>query len=105
MGRWKRDGNYSPPKNNLIQDSQGNKENEYPVPDSNKKKDKQCQGTPKNPKEYHKIRNTASNYWEFHEDVTRHGQTKQTRAIQKIPKHKKWRIWEDTETNKWTQEP
>jgi hypothetical protein len=25
-----------PPKNNLIQDSRGNEENEYPVPDSNK---------------------------------------------------------------------
>jgi hypothetical protein len=38
MGRWKRDGNHSPPKNNLIQDSEGNEENRYPVPDSNKTK-------------------------------------------------------------------
>jgi hypothetical protein len=29
MGRQKRDGNHSPPKNNLIQDSGGNEENEY----------------------------------------------------------------------------
>jgi molecular chaperone DnaK (HSP70) len=36
MGRSKRDGNHSPPKNNLIQDSEGNEENGYPVPDSNK---------------------------------------------------------------------
>jgi hypothetical protein len=32
MGRQKRDGNYSAPKNNLIQDSEGNEENRYPVP-------------------------------------------------------------------------
>jgi hypothetical protein len=32
MGRQKRDGNHSPPKNNLIQDSEGN------VPDCNKTK-------------------------------------------------------------------
>jgi hypothetical protein len=38
MGRWKRDGNHSPPKNNLIQDSSGNEGNRYPIPDSNKTK-------------------------------------------------------------------
>jgi hypothetical protein len=31
MGRQKRDGNYSPHKNKLIQDSEGNEENRYPV--------------------------------------------------------------------------
>jgi hypothetical protein len=29
MGRQKRDGNHSPRKNNLIQDSEGNEENGY----------------------------------------------------------------------------
>jgi methyltransferase-like protein len=38
MGRRKRDGNHSTPQNNLIQDSEGNEENAYPVPDSNKTK-------------------------------------------------------------------
>jgi predicted house-cleaning noncanonical NTP pyrophosphatase (MazG superfamily) len=38
MGRRKRDGNHSPFKNNLIQDSEGNEENRYPDPDSNKTK-------------------------------------------------------------------
>jgi chromosome segregation ATPase len=38
MGRQKRDGNHSPPKNTSIQDSEGNEENGYPVPDSNKTK-------------------------------------------------------------------
>jgi hypothetical protein len=38
MGRRKRDGNHSPPKNNLIQDSEGNEENGYPVLDANKTK-------------------------------------------------------------------
>jgi ElaB/YqjD/DUF883 family membrane-anchored ribosome-binding protein len=37
MGRQKRDGNHlPPPKNILTQDSEGNEENGYPVPDSNK---------------------------------------------------------------------
>jgi hypothetical protein len=38
MGRRKRGGNFSPPKNNLRQDSEGNEENGYPVLDSNKTK-------------------------------------------------------------------
>jgi hypothetical protein len=38
MGRWKRDGKHSPPKNKLIQESEGNEENGYPAPDSNKTK-------------------------------------------------------------------
>jgi hypothetical protein len=38
MQRQKNDRSHSPPKNNLIQDSEGNEENGYPVPDSNKTK-------------------------------------------------------------------
>jgi hypothetical protein len=38
IGKTKRDGNHLPPKNNLIKDSEGNEENEYPVLDSNKTK-------------------------------------------------------------------
>jgi hypothetical protein len=38
MGRRKRDGNHSPPKTKLVQDSERNKENRYPDPDSNKTK-------------------------------------------------------------------
>jgi hypothetical protein len=38
MGGRKRDGNQSPPQNTLIQDSEGNGEKRYPVPDSNKAK-------------------------------------------------------------------
>jgi hypothetical protein len=34
----KRDGNRSPMKNKLVQDSEGNEENGYPVPDPNKTK-------------------------------------------------------------------
>jgi hypothetical protein len=34
--KTKRDGNHSPPKYSLIQDSEGNEENGYPVTDSNK---------------------------------------------------------------------
>jgi hypothetical protein len=38
MGRWNRDGNHSPYKNKLVQNSEGNEENEYSVPDPNKTK-------------------------------------------------------------------
>jgi hypothetical protein len=38
MGSRKRDGNHSQPKNNLIQDLEGNEENGYPALDSNKRK-------------------------------------------------------------------
>jgi hypothetical protein len=36
MVRRKKDGNLSPQKNNSMQDSVGNEENEYPVSDPNK---------------------------------------------------------------------
>jgi hypothetical protein len=38
MGRQKRDGSNTPPQYKLIQDSEGNEENRYPVPDSKKTK-------------------------------------------------------------------
>jgi hypothetical protein len=47
MGRRIRDGNNSPPQNKLLQDSEGNEENGYPAPDSNKTKI----DYPKDPKE------------------------------------------------------
>jgi hypothetical protein len=34
----KKDGKHSPPKSKLIQDSEGNDENRYPGPDTNKTK-------------------------------------------------------------------
>jgi hypothetical protein len=38
MGRWKRDGNHSSPKNKVVQDLERNEENRYPDPDSKKTK-------------------------------------------------------------------
>jgi hypothetical protein len=38
IGRSKRDGNYFPPKNKVVQDLEKNEENGYPDPDSNKTK-------------------------------------------------------------------
>jgi hypothetical protein len=73
MGRQKRDGNHSPPKNNLIQVS---------IPDPNKTKINGCQEHPQR-------RNPASNHGEFHGDVTRHGQPKRIRGTQEIPRHQK----------------
>jgi hypothetical protein len=51
MGRWKKDRNHSSLKNKLVQDLDGNEENGYPVPDSNKTKI----DYPKEPNEAHKI--------------------------------------------------
>jgi hypothetical protein len=50
MGRQKKDENHSPLKNKLIQHSEGNEENGYPVPDSNKTKINDA----KEPNEAHK---------------------------------------------------
>jgi hypothetical protein len=50
LGRRKRDGKRSSTQNNLIQDSEVNEENGYPVPDSNKTK---INGT-KEPNNVHK---------------------------------------------------
>jgi hypothetical protein len=38
MGRRKREGNHSPPKNKVVQDLEQNEENGYPDPDSKKVK-------------------------------------------------------------------
>jgi hypothetical protein len=38
MGRHKRDRNHFPPNNKLVQEPEGNEENRYPDPDSNKTK-------------------------------------------------------------------
>jgi hypothetical protein len=50
MGRRKRNGNHSSPKNKLVQDLEGNEENGYSVPNSNKTKI----DYPKEPNEAHK---------------------------------------------------
>jgi hypothetical protein len=38
MGRRKRDGNHSPPKNKVVQYLERNEENGYPEPDSTKQR-------------------------------------------------------------------
>jgi hypothetical protein len=43
---------------------------------------------PRKPKEHPEIRQLASNQWEFHGDVTRHGQPKCRRCTQEILKEK-----------------
>jgi hypothetical protein len=51
MGRRKRDGNHSPPKNKVVKDLEQNEENRYPNPDSNKTKinyTKECNKDHKN---------------------------------------------------------
>jgi hypothetical protein len=36
MGRWKKEGNHFPPNNKLVHEPEGNEQNRYPDPDSNK---------------------------------------------------------------------
>jgi hypothetical protein len=50
---------------------------------------KLCQGTQWSPQEHHERRNPASNHWEFHGDVTRHGQAKHTGGTQEFQKYEK----------------
>jgi hypothetical protein len=60
MGRQKRDGKHSSPKNKLVQDSEQNEENRYPDPDSNKTKTNYTKEPNEAPK-HNERRNTASN--------------------------------------------
>jgi hypothetical protein len=89
MGRGKKDGNYSPPKNKLVQDSEGNEENGYTDPDSNKTKIVYT----KEPNEAHKNilkkEILQVNQSEFHRDDIRHGQPKCTGGTQEIPRQQK----------------
>jgi hypothetical protein len=64
MGRWKRDGNHSPLKNKLEQDSEGNEETGYSVPDSQKTEI----DYPKEPNKVHK--NTLKE--EILQEITEH---------------------------------
>jgi hypothetical protein len=50
MGRRKKEGNQFPPSNKLVQEPEGNEENRYPDPDSNKTKINDAKG----PNEAHK---------------------------------------------------
>jgi hypothetical protein len=68
-----------------VQDSEGNEENGYPDPESNKTNIKYTQWSPQ---EHAARRNPASNQWEFHTDDTRHGQLKHIRNTQDISNNK-----------------
>jgi hypothetical protein len=64
-GKKKRDGNHSSQKknnNNLIQDSEGNEENRYTVPDSKKTKITNTKEPSNAHKKHLQRRNTASNH-------------------------------------------
>jgi hypothetical protein len=61
VGRQKRHGKLSPPKNKLIQDSEGNEENGYAVPDSNKTKIKYLK-KPNEASRHSEQRNRESNH-------------------------------------------
>jgi hypothetical protein len=83
MGRCKKDGNYSPSKNKLVQDSEGNEENGYPVLDPNKTKI----DYPKEPNEVHKnTLKSCKKSLKISGDITRQSQTKCTGSTQEIPR-------------------
>jgi hypothetical protein len=98
MGRWKRDGNHSPPKNKLVQDSEENEENGCTVPDPNKTKTDYFNEPNKADKNTLKVE-ISENFMEMLLDKV--NQSIQE-ALKKFQDKKKQRIWEDTETNKWT---
>jgi hypothetical protein len=92
VGRQKRHGNLSPPKNKLIQDSEGIEENGYPLPDSNKTKINK----PKEPNEAHKnilkeeiLKVITENFMEMLLDKVKQNVH---RGTQKIPRQQKLRI-------------
>jgi hypothetical protein len=88
IGRRKRDGNHSPPKNNLIQDSEGNEENGYSVPDSNKTKinNKEPNDAHKNNLKEEILQVITENFMEMIPDTVN---KKHTRHIQEISRHQK----------------
>jgi hypothetical protein len=88
MGRRKRNGNITPPKTNLVQDSEGNEENGYPVPDSNKTKinDKEANNVHKNTFKEETLQAITKNFMEM--------LPKCTRGTQEISRHQKKRIEE-----------
>jgi hypothetical protein len=61
VGRRKREGNHSPPKNKVIQDLEQNEENECPDPDSNKTKINYTKEPNEAHKEQPERRNPTSN--------------------------------------------
>jgi hypothetical protein len=63
--RWEEEEgmeNHTPQKSNLIQDSEGDEENRYPVPDPNKTKINNTNKPINAYKKYHQRRNLASNH-------------------------------------------
>jgi hypothetical protein len=101
MGRWKRDGNHSPPKNKLVKDSKGNEENRYSVPDPNKTKI----AYPEEPNKAHNntlkeeiLKEITENFIEMLLDkVNKNIQE----AFKKFQDNKN-EEYEKTKTNKWT---
>jgi hypothetical protein len=96
MGRWKRDGNHSPPQSKLVQDSQGNEENGYPVPDPSKIKI----DYPKEPNEAHKnmvkeeiVQVIAENFMQMlldkvNQNIQRHSRNSKTIKLKNMRRHK-----------------
>jgi hypothetical protein len=100
MGRRKRDGNHSPPNNSLIQDSEGNEENRYPVPDSNKTKindTKDPNDVQKNTLKHEILQVITENFMEMILDMVNQNVQE---ALKKFQDTKNKEYQENTETNK-----
>jgi hypothetical protein len=95
MGRQIRDGNHSPPQNKLVQNSEGNEENGYPVPDSNKTKTDYS----KEPNEAHKnilkeeiLKEITENFMEMlldkvNQNIQRHSRNSKTIKRKNMRRH------------------
>jgi hypothetical protein len=97
-----RDGSYSPPKNKLVQDTEGNEENRYSDSDSNKTKinyTKEPNKAHKNTLKEEILRVINENFREMLLDMVNKNVQE---ALKKFQDNKNIRIWENTKTNKWT---
>jgi hypothetical protein len=97
MGRWKKQGNQFPSSKKLVQETEGNEENRYSDPDSNKTKINYA----KEPNEAHKnnmkeeiLQIINENFIEMILDMVkqnfrRHSRNSKTTKIENLKKHKK----------------
>jgi hypothetical protein len=100
MGRWKKYVNHSPPKYNLIQDSEGNEENRYPDPDPDPDSNKTKINYTKEPNKARK--NTlAEEIWQVvnenfiemlldmvNQNIQKHSRNSKTTKIKNMRNHK-----------------
>jgi hypothetical protein len=89
IGRQKKQGNQFPPNKKLVQEPEGNEENRYSDPDSNKMKINYAKELNEAHKNSLKRRHTTGTQGEFYRDGTGYGPPKCTGDTQEIPRQQK----------------